>query len=400
MIIDERLMRNSFAIKALVLVISVAFALVVAEIIVRLTTIYPNTLSSNREYDENIGFRASSKIPEIDKEGFRNPPGTPKEIIAIGDSQTFGFNVRSASAWPPRLSQMIGKKIYNFGSGGYGLLTYHALLHLYRKPETKAALIALTPANDFELFYASDADCLILDHPSAFWRNEKSRLGLEWPAYPVGCLHDDSDAQSGSYQRLKQKIAILALTHDAIVSFRTWLENELHSPGQDIGQNKELFSFPDDIDPVTVKRIDTHIRSVDPQVPEVAAMMKNFPLLMKSWKSLSSEGLKVGVMVISSRERVIYDYFDRQNRLSELDARFVTGVRKQIELERYVRKALEESGLSFVFNLEEMHLALAYGKKNNVPLYPRSDDGHPLDLGYAAYASAARRLVNKMNLQP
>ena len=86
--------------KVLTVFVSIVVALLLGEVLVRTFTIYPNTLASNRVPDENIGFRASQKIPEVDSQGFRNPEGVPKEIVAIGDSQTFGFNVRSAASWP------------------------------------------------------------------------------------------------------------------------------------------------------------------------------------------------------------------------------------------------------------------------------------------------------------
>jgi len=201
-----------------VVVIATLFSLLFAEFVVRMTTVYPNTLASNRVYDEDVGFHASSKIPEIDEKGYRNPPGTGHEIIAVGDSQTFGNNVRADGAWPAVLGRMIDKQVYNYGLGGYGLLSYHAILKRRRDPDTKSAIVALYPANDFELFYASDADCLILDHPNAFWKAEREKLDLEWPAYPVGCLHNDYDAQSGLYDRLKDRIALLALFHDGFVN--------------------------------------------------------------------------------------------------------------------------------------------------------------------------------------
>lgn len=391
-------MQKNLFLKICVVAVATLFTLVTAEFIVRYATVYPNTLASNRVFDENVGFRASQKIPEIDSHGYRNEAGIGREWIALGDSQTFGNNVRSAEAWPARLGKAIGKDVYNLGLGGYGLLSYHALLNLERHPETKAAIVALYPTNDFELFYASDADCLILNNPSAFWQEERERLNLEWPAYPVGCLHDDYDDESGIYHRLKQNIALLALTHDGLETIAGFLGRQQRRKFPSWSAPGEALTFPDGVDPISRIRIEKHDRSIDRQVPEVAAMWKNLRPLLESWKAKAQDGLDVGVMVIPSRERVIYEYFARQNSLGELDPGFVESLEKQVALEAEIRSILEQVQLPFVFALEDTHRAHLYGRQRNILTYPRRNDGHPLSLGYAAYASAARRLVDKMGL--
>ena len=377
--------------KVMTVVVSIAVALILAEILVRTLTIYPNTLTSNRVPDENIGFRASQKIPEVDAAGFRNPEGVPKEIVAIGDSQTFGFNVRSAASWPALLSGIIGKPIYNFGSGGYGLLTYHGLLKLFLKPETRLAIVTLYPANDFEEFYASDADCLVLNNPSAFWKVERERLKLEWPAYPVGCLHNDDNSEAGFFGNLTRHIAMLAMARDAL---------GLGSAGVGIpgGPEKGVVEIPDGLGTINISRTEMHERSTDPAVPEVAAMMKNLAIFFTDWKKMSENGVRIGIVVLPSRERVIHDYFERKGRLGELDPRLANGMKKQIAMEQFVRDSLEKSGLPFVFANEDLYRHLEFGLQKGIPLYPKADNGHPLELGYAAYASAARRLLIKMGL--
>lgn len=392
-------MRKGFFLKAGVALGATVLALAVAEAVVRLVTIYPNTLASNRVADENAGFRASQKVPQIDSSGYRNPPDSSREFIAIGDSQTFGFGVSSEESWPARLGAMTGKTVYNFGMGGYGLLSYHAVLNLYRGQEARTAVVALYPVNDFELFYASDADCLILENPSPFWLEQRRSLGLQWPAYPIGCLHNDYDVRAGFYDRLKQNLALLALAHDVAGRIDVLLGGAPQSKFPGWSGQGELLTFPDSKDVISLNRLEKHSRSVDRQVPEVEAMWTNLPILLGSWKGLSNKSVNVGVMVIPSRERVLFEYYARQKRLAELDQRFVTEVEKQVALERDLRQSLEASGLSFVFAVEDVYQAYVYGLKNNIATYPPFEEGHPLQLGYAAYATAARRLFAKMGVQ-
>lgn len=379
--------------RVLTVIVSFAVALILGEVVVRTFTIYPNTLFSNRVPDENLGFRASQKIPEVDSAGFRNPEGTPKEVVAVGDSQTFGFNVPSAASWPALLSRIIGKPIYNFGSGGYGLFTYHGLLKLFLTPETRVAIVTLYPANDFEQFYASDADCLVLNKPSAFWKAERERLKLEWPSYPVGCLHNDDNSETGFFGNLTRHVAMLAMARDALGLGSS-------GPGNPGGPEQGVIEIPDGLGTINASRVEVHERSTDPAIPEVAAMMKNLPIFLADWKKMTENGLKLGIVVLPSRERVIFDYFQRKGRLGELDPRLANGLPKQIAMEQFVRDTLEKSGLPFVFANEDLYHHLEFGLQKGIPLYPKADNGHPLELGYVAYASAARRLLVKMGLMP
>ena len=392
-------MRSGLFLKTCVVLAATVGALAVAEAVVRLATIYPNTLAANRVADENVGFRASRNIPGIDSAGYRNPPNQKRQFIAVGDSQTFGLNVRSEESWPSRLSALTGKPIYNFGMGGYGLLAYHAVLNLDRDPSTKTAIVALYPVNDFELFYASDADCLILENPSRFWKEEQRRLALQWPAYPVGCLHNDYDMQTGLYDWLMQHVALAGLIDGVATKIATYLGGETRAKFPIWSGQGEMLAFPDSRDVISLSRIEGHGRSVDLSVPEVAAMWNNLPRLLRSWRDLSNEGLSVGVVVIPSRERIIFEYYSRQNRLNELDPRFVAGVQKQVALEAEIRKVLDGSGLAFVFALEDTFQAYSYGIKNNILTYPPYEEGHPTGFGYTAYAGAAKRLFAKMGIQ-
>ena len=46
------------------------------------------------------------------------------EIVTIGDSQTYGWNVAIADTWPSRLAELSGKPVYNMALGGWGGAQY------------------------------------------------------------------------------------------------------------------------------------------------------------------------------------------------------------------------------------------------------------------------------------
>lgn len=83
--------------------------------------------------DPVLGSRLSPDYPDHDKDGFRNAAVlSAAEVVAMGDSQTYGTNVAMDQAWPQQLGKTSGKSVYNMGVPGYGpvhslILTPHAI---------------------------------------------------------------------------------------------------------------------------------------------------------------------------------------------------------------------------------------------------------------------------------
>jgi len=61
--------------------------------------------------------------------GFRNKTVPEKaDIVILGDSQTYGVNVRSRYTWSTSLQRLTSQTVYNAGLGGYGPVQYYYLL--------------------------------------------------------------------------------------------------------------------------------------------------------------------------------------------------------------------------------------------------------------------------------
>lgn len=98
--------------------------------------------------DPQLGHRGNPRYPDHDQKGFRNPslPETA-EIIALGDSQTYGSGVKADQAWPRVLEALSERPVYSMGLGGYG--PAHSLI-LWDEA------IALKPAVIIEAIYAGN----------------------------------------------------------------------------------------------------------------------------------------------------------------------------------------------------------------------------------------------------
>lgn len=355
------------------------FSLCAAEVVLRIMTPFPINYSSNKEPDPDLGYRVSKDFHEADTNGFRNLPGTSYEIMAIGDSHTYGNNVSSSDSWPAILARDINNGVYNFGVGSYGIFAYHAILKTHQKPETRSAIVALYPRNDFEI---SGSNCLILNNMSAFWQNEFDRLQLIRPEFEV------SSACSERLQARSLSVGDWLERNTAIFGA---LDAMLDQKG--LSKEEARYEFPDKIQAISAVRVGQSHKSMDSGNTALRDMLKNFRLMASDWRR-SETG--VGVLIIPSRESVIYGYFAHYGRLGELDPQFVTQMQNQIALENECARILSEEGVPYRSALPEVIAALEKGLKENRNFYRPDDDGHPLQDGYAAYAAAAKKLLGQI----
>lgn len=71
--------------------------------------------------DNRLGDIPNPLYPTHDRNGFRNKKTFKKaDIVALGDSQTYGNGVKSKEAWPKQLQSLTGKTVYSMAFGGYG----------------------------------------------------------------------------------------------------------------------------------------------------------------------------------------------------------------------------------------------------------------------------------------
>lgn len=90
--------------------------------------------------DDVLGIRLPAGSGGHDAWGFRNR-NVPEhvEVVALGDSHTYGNGARMEEAWPAVLGRLTGKTVYNLGMGGYGPNQYDYLLQtkaLGLRPQT------------------------------------------------------------------------------------------------------------------------------------------------------------------------------------------------------------------------------------------------------------------------
>jgi len=111
--------------------------------------------------DPKLNLRVAPNAPGHDANGFRNDAVPANaEIVALGDSQTWGINADRSEAWPQMLGTISKRPVYNMGMGSYGPLQYGALTDKALSFSPKVIVIGLYLGNDlydsYSLAYGSD----------------------------------------------------------------------------------------------------------------------------------------------------------------------------------------------------------------------------------------------------
>lgn len=104
---------------------------------------------SNIVPDPKLGHRLAPHTLGHDDRGFRNAGAvTVADVIAIGDSQTWGVNVGREEAWPSVLERVTGVHVYSMSLGGWGPLQYEAVAKDAVALRPRALILGIYLGND------------------------------------------------------------------------------------------------------------------------------------------------------------------------------------------------------------------------------------------------------------
>lgn len=99
--------------------------------------------------DSTLGHRVSPFAPGMDDRGYRNPVALEgADVLALGDSYTFGVPAASAESWPAVLAEKLGRPVYNAGIIGYGFCEYPLVLASLASLEPGVVVLGVYTGND------------------------------------------------------------------------------------------------------------------------------------------------------------------------------------------------------------------------------------------------------------
>ena len=106
--------------------------------------------------DPLFGCRGNPAHPNHDRWGFHNTEVPERaDIVAIGDSHTYGALLSTEQAWPAVLQQLSGAEVYNMGFGGWGPVEYLLSVDQALSLQPKTIVFGVYFGNDlFDCFRA------------------------------------------------------------------------------------------------------------------------------------------------------------------------------------------------------------------------------------------------------
>ncbi len=404
-------MKKILANIALLLVVTI-ICVVLAEIGLRAFTPFPiHGKKANKIYDVDFGYRLNPGHPDSDKSGFRNKGEKERVFAAIGDSHTYGSNVRQEESWPEQFEKITGIPTYNFGVGSYAVYAHYAIAHRAIDQGYKHIIIALLIHNDFKVRGNScDIDYAL----SQFWQEAKARLSLNLP--------DCSNAKNWRTAKAPGFIRwFRGRANSAILSAIDYLivrpvSDQWHRMTVSTSKAKKApaISSPAKEAPKPAPAREVRKRSAsayfsgralknqevefaftDLSRPAVLRGIEDFEKMLVDLKRAAGEkGAKVGLMFIPSKVQLIYEIMDDKDIYEKLPV-LKDMAEKHIKIEKRLADHMTRNGVFWSSAAPELVEAIKKSDLDGSWVFP-STGGHPSPVGYRAYAVSAKKLYERM----
>jgi len=370
-----------------ILLTSTILALLACEVAARLILHPEDYLHVDLVEDKVLGRVLLPGTAGYDEWGFRNPRVPDKaDIVAIGDSHTFGNTAKIDESWPHVLGQLTGRDVYNMGMGGYGPNQYYHLLKTKAfslKP--RIIICGLYMGDDFENAFSITYG---LSHWAYLRQLPAQKVNFDiWDAPSSPSWHKKVRVWLSHHSVIYMLVFHGPLFGRIIGDFQIRNASQLyegHATSLVIPERNISEAFlPEGI----LRRLDQENESVR------EGMRITFKLLQEMNEMSRQHGIQFIVAVIPTKEMVFSDYLEHNDKLNLGDV-----IDKLIANERLAREKtfefLSASGIGYVDTLPALKQSLDQG------LYAHTAaDMHPNKNGYRVIAEAVSRTLEKAGAQ-
>lgn len=356
-----------------------------------------STARHTLESDPLLQVRVRPGSGGHDSRGFRNPVALSRaDVVAIGDSQTWGVNAEPSQSWPSQLGRKTGQVVYSMSLGGYGVAHYTALVPEALSLRPSTVILGVYVANDvwetyravyergkwLELRGSEDPTLALQTDPvraaaTRYW-GEKTAYFNAYGRWPPGDWPIWFRAHS-AVGRLLDRLGAFGSSSAWVAVARAWARDNPASAGvYDEGPNDTVFT--------TTYRLSC-LDLEEPRIREGLRLTKI--LLARAGEELDRAGARAVVLFIPSKERAYAGAFP------DLPARIGGAYPALVAAEAAVLGELEASLQAQGVIRLDATAKLARGLRDGERLYPTTEDGHFLPAGYAAIAEVALEALSQ-----
>lgn len=348
--------------------------------------------------DKRLKLRPNPSYPDHDENGFRNAqvPETA-QIVALGDSQTYGNGAWAEQAWPKVLGKLSGRTVYNMAFGGYGpvqsLMLWDQAVVL--KPEI--IIEGLYSGNDL---YDSYQMVHVLGNMPDLMSEEESVLGTIRQAEKSSPVRQRlskagrSEKKISAFKKFRKSIKPWFTEHSNIYGLYWRAKYELshirekHKDDEDRWQRAKVSAdkHPEKTQAFSSKSSRTVFKSAyrltalnldDPTIREGQRII--LEVIRRMDQLASRDGIRFIVLLIPTKELV----FSEQAK-GVTASSYQALVENERQFWKEVKLYLDEQSIEYMDSLQSLQAQL---ETNSQP-YRVTGDGHPREHGYRAIAHA------------
>jgi hypothetical protein len=377
---------TKFLVNFSVLVMSAVLGVVLCEFLSRLVLNPADYFDVGMVKDEVLGAVPSSTARAgFDAWGFRNRE-VPKtaEIVAVGDSHTYGNTAKMEDSWPYVLGRQTGRHIYNMGMGGYGPNQYFYLSTteaLTLKPQM--IIWGLYMGDDFENAFSITYG---LDHWSYLREHATRKVNFD--------IWESEIPSRPSWQKqvrvwLSRHSIIYQLLFHASLSGRMQGEMQIRNAARLYPGVATSLIVPEK-NILEAFRPKSMLSRLDQDNPDVREGMRiTFKLLAEMNNICQQNHVHFLVVVIPTKEAVFSDYLEHNSKLPLSDVLDKVVANERLARERTFR-FLVDSGISYVDPLPALKSSVEH------EIYARTaGDMHPNKNGYRVIGEAVSEAMKR-----
>lgn len=354
----------------------ISLVLVLGEFMIRIFFDPVDYLRPELIKDEILGHTIKENSAYHDAWGFRNKHVPESaEIVAIGDSQTYGVSAIAKHSWPAILQAISNKSVYNMSLGGYCPVQYYWLLKEKAfKLKPSLVIVGFYFGNDLMEAYKN------VYKNSSYWQHFQNNDF----DYKTNINSDDFNPTE-VHKTLANKIRIWLGRHCVSYKMAGFLvgntfyeiERKIHTRTKsdcsiiEYRKNNIYTAF------TPQRRLD----ALDLQKPEIKEGLRLTLLLFSMMNDVcTKENTRFAVVLIPTKESVFSKYIENNPTMVNLKT-INAVIKNELKVNKLIKSYLKRNNIACIDVLEPMKNEI--GKK---AIYPPNEDGHPNKNGYEIIA--------------
>jgi lysophospholipase L1-like esterase len=358
--------------------------------------------SSLQIRDPDLRRRGNPRHPDHDEAGWRNASRPDRvDVVALGDSQTWGTEVARELAWPQVVERLSQRRVYNMSQPGYGPWQYARLLAEARDLSPDLVVVAVYFGNDvYDAYRDAYEDGLSSDLASADAAlrarmrqlDREAPLRAEWRRTQAAYRGPVKSGLRASTDWLHANVAVYGAIEATIASFgpatppfETAVRRDFARYTRRAAEGEPGLLEPfEDGSLSTVFTPRARLPALDPSDPRIEDGLRILVALLRRMRD-SAPPAQLAVLLVPTKELVYAEHAtSRGARLHDSHVRLVAA---ETDLRQRLTAALDARGVPWIDALPELRAALS----EQHPPYEMDWNGHPNAEGNAAIARSLLR---------